>query len=49
MRKQGFQDDINSTHFFFKFREIVIYQIYMNLETILNYTYYTLTNYNWIS
>jgi hypothetical protein len=40
MHKQGFQDDINSTRVFCKFREIVIYQIYMNLETILSDTYY---------
>jgi hypothetical protein len=40
MPKQGFKDDINSTHVFCKFREIVIYQTYMNLETILSDTYY---------
>jgi hypothetical protein len=40
MHKQGFQDNINSTHVFCKFREIVIYQSYMNLETILSDTYY---------
>jgi hypothetical protein len=39
MNKQGFNDDINSTHVFCKFREI-IYQTYMNLETILSDTYY---------
>jgi hypothetical protein len=39
MHKQGFQDDINSTHFFCNFREIIIYQSYMNLETILSDTY----------
>jgi hypothetical protein len=35
MHKQGFQDDINSTHVFCKFREI-IHQSYTNLETILS-------------
>jgi hypothetical protein len=40
MHKQGFQDYINSTHIIWKFREIVIYQSCMNLETILSDTYY---------
>jgi hypothetical protein len=40
MHKQGFQDDINSTHVFCKYREIVIHQSYMNLETILSDTTY---------
>jgi hypothetical protein len=41
MHKQGFQDDINSTHIICKFRDIVIYQGYMNLETILWYLLHT--------
>jgi hypothetical protein len=40
MHKQGFQDDINSTHVFCRFREVVIYQSNMNLETILSETNY---------
>jgi hypothetical protein len=38
MHKQGFKDDINSTHVFCKFREML--ESYMNIETILPYTYY---------
>jgi hypothetical protein len=37
---KGFQDDINSTHVICKFREIAIYQSYMNLEKILSDSYY---------
>jgi hypothetical protein len=44
INKDFFQDDINSTHFFCKFREIVIYQSYMNLETILSDTTYRSIN-----
>jgi hypothetical protein len=44
MNKQRFQDDINSTRVFCKFREIVIYQTYMNLETILSDTTYRSIN-----